>query len=723
MYDKLDENQLRMLNGYTDIHEILAFANKYIQLINVFYPWLLPAMEIDAANRELTKLEDKIEEILRADKDPEESLALMAKNQVLVTQLEAKIAEGMRRSGSFQHFSGLLKKFMREALGPMETLRRWLNDGDSSTSSNPTSTHPSASETAMAGQKRPASDGSLEPRASKRRKRAPGSQATKDPITIEELSSKFSKNIVSEWPTKSGKWWVFRCEEHEKDFKAPRGASTHLVAAGHKLQGEATFAVAVETLGIQVLGCTSDIARAHNSRLDDNRTTRNQEPSRVNPRRNPAATNFLAELNPDNSRHRPALRQRRTPEVDPTTIRPEDIYVAWWNKKKKFIPIMVLPFGPWPRSGYNTDAPTEIGLLGKKDKLPKCYMPRRPGQTLSWAPGYRDGEDKVAEREYPCVWFNEWRFPSHLKMSFIKAKSFRHYDCNNKSTLYRHRVEDFIPRRNIVTPPAEQRRLRRLGELTPHSSDDEDDDEVDDEDDEDEDEEEEVAPENPIDEDPGLALMSGAFQRISRESTVDRQSQASDPDDEQDEDSSDDEGSEDSDDDDDDDDDDPVSAPPNSGPDSPIAPNNGGSGVAIEEEEDLYEDQGAGHPTQYDELPQHANDAANGLQRQGDFFFRFAQPSRRSLRPSEEVQHRMAPPPTPSNEYGYWGISRSHSRDVSSNRDTPTRAEDSIQFDYVPPFSSYNSQGSRRTSREQSTVGDVFREVADFRDRSISAGA
>ncbi|KAJ4264314.1 hypothetical protein NW762_005510 [Fusarium torreyae] len=717
MYEKLDGNQLRILNGYTDMHEILTFANKYIELINVIYPWLLPAVEIDAANRELTELEDKIEVLLRADEDPKELLASMGRNQVLVTQLEARIAEGMRKSSSFEHFSELLKKFVREALGPMGTLRGWLNDGNSSMSSDPTSTRPPTSETAMAGQKRPASDCAPEPRASKRRKRAPGAQATKHPITIEELSSKFSKNSVSEWPTKSGKWWILRCEEHEKDFKNPRGASTHLVTAGHKLQGEATFAIAVQTLGIQVLGCTSDIARTHNSRLDDTRKARNHEPSRVNPRRNPAATNFLAELNPNNPRHRPAPRQRRTPEVDPTTIKPEDIYVAWWNKKKKLIPIMVLPFGPWPRSGYNHDAPTEIGMLGKKYKLPKCYMPRRPGQALSWAPGYRDGEDKVEEREYPCVWFNEWRFPSHLRMSFIKAKNFRHYDRDNKSTLYRHRVDDFIPRRDIVTPPAEVRRLRRLGELTPHSSDDESDDESDEEEEE---MEEDAAPENPIDEDPGLALMTGALRSISREFTVDRQSQASILDNEQDEDSSDDGRSEYSN---DDDDDDPASAPPNSGLDSPMAPNNGGSAVAIEEEDDLYEDQGAGHPTRYDEVPQHSNNAANGLQRHGDFILRFSQPSRGSVGPFGEVQHRMAPPPAPSNESGYRGISRSQSRDMSSNRDTPTRPEDSVRFDYVPPFRSYNNQGSRQTSREQSTVGDVFREVASFRQRSISSGA
>ncbi|KAF4965720.1 hypothetical protein FSARC_6503 [Fusarium sarcochroum] len=727
MGDISDEDRLKMLKGYNEIHEIQFFMNDYIEQINSVYPWLLLEKEKRDANRNFTELKDDMRELVHTDEDPEDLVALIYEARVHVEHLETRIAEEMRNTGSFRQFCTLLDQFVGQVGAPMMTLqnKEWYQ------TEIPNDDQPRR---ATAGQKRPASNDALQSRASKRRKGAVGSPVSRGTITVEELAGQ--NNKVSEWPKESGEWWLFECHEHPMPLGTIRAAAKHLAWSGHGLSG--TFPVAAETLGIRVLRCTQSIADEHNARLDDARESNRKPPLRTNPTRASAGICLMPELDPNHSRHMPApRRQQRAPEVDPIAIKPGDIYVVKWNKQKYFEPLMVFPFGPCGRIGWNDDAPIDSGLLGEKDKLPKCYLPRRPGEVPLWAPGYRDGEDKVSEREYPCAWFSERRFPSGLKTNFIKAKRFRNYDSNNPAILHRDRVEDFMRRRDIITPPAELRRLRRLGELTPHPSDDEDDEDDEDEEDE-EGEEVEVAPEDPIDDDPGFALMSGATQSASREPTDDQQSEASDPSDDQieydsyHEKSKDDSDSDESED--DSDDDDTASPSPVPQPDSPILPNNGGSGNAAEEEEvDLYGDQGAGHRTQYDEAPVNQpeleahhetgehRDVRNRLQHRDDFYFRFTQPSPRSSRPSQDTHGLMPPPSSRASEARSPSITQPRSRAVSSNRDTPTRQGGSPQFTSLS-FAIMNG-GSSRTSPEPANVGDIFREYATFRPRSISSGA
>lgn len=68
---------------------------------------------------------------------------------------------------------------------------------------------------------------------------------------------------IIEYPTKSNKWYILRCQPCDKNLRTVYGASKHLT--GKKHGGDGNLDRVVDELGTQVIGCGKDEARRNNA--------------------------------------------------------------------------------------------------------------------------------------------------------------------------------------------------------------------------------------------------------------------------------------------------------------------------------------------------------------------------------------------------------------------------------------------------------------------------
>ncbi|KAF5022193.1 hypothetical protein F66182_5780 [Fusarium sp. NRRL 66182] len=364
-------------------------------------------------------------------------------------------------------------------------------------------------------------------------------------VSWEEFAQEPVKRRIFQYPHSKDDFFYAECKQHEMLFNSKKnpaqGAAKHLRGPGHNLR--CGHAEAVEKLGVRIVGCTKAFADEYNASLDRTLCQNQAEARRVTvntppvqglaasrERRTQKATasssalgldlgDLMGDINPRNPRHIPApQRQRPALEVDPATVRPRDIMCARWGKSKALHPLIILPFDPWHRIGWDEDPIREIGLLRRKDKLPRCY-----DENGEWAPGYRDGESLAWKRLYAVAWFNNKRFPTKLQTNWVQASRLRRYDPNNELTKCVDRVEDFLQRPFQNSPTPEWIRLGlsppSVGDPREDSSQDHDAEDDDMEEDGDEEESEENSgyelydhdhnvPSSRYDDDPGAALLT-----------------------------------------------------------------------------------------------------------------------------------------------------------------------------------------------------------------------
>jgi hypothetical protein len=273
------------------------------------------------------------------------------------------------------------------------------------------------------------------------------------------------KHVITQFPRDTGRWYIFRCDHHKRHFgenpiqgaalhlsrkhgKTPRGDQHGLVKKG--------YARAVEELGIEVLNCNEDLAEKNNDMFrkaynDEgygplgglkSYGTRPHPPPRASFGGGPTDRHHQDQAGADAPHPQESRRQRGNYYgiLDP---KPGQLYLAYWHKSGKSFAVLMLPFGSFANVGL-PGCFEDSGLL---NKVPPCYRYNKlEKKILGWEDGYNDGEQYVAEREFPVIFFDKPDFPTRRSNCWIPAKDLKEFDPtqNNPDLPFRENVYQFL---------------------------------------------------------------------------------------------------------------------------------------------------------------------------------------------------------------------------------------------------------------------------------------
>ncbi|KAF5620165.1 hypothetical protein F52700_11485 [Fusarium sp. NRRL 52700] len=301
-------------------------------------------------------------------------------------------------------------------------------------------------------------------------------------IAIAEIDE-FADQKLTETPAGSGGWYVFQCLEHNLRFdglaRPAQAAARHAMTHGLR----PTSASAIETFGIEIIGCDASIAKAHNDRVvvrpkkkatyhvkgAGDKTYRPQRGRRTND----DMASLLGDISPSNPRHIPvrqaaATRKRivlsREPDgtEKPAEITIKMIYWIKWPDDGICYPAYVLPWESFPRFRSKYLAPVDRGLLESVNELPACYD-KAHGLAGVWAEGYKDGQRKMNKRVYPVIFFTLGkRFPWECETAWAAEEDFRVFDGDKEDPRFKELVDHWRARENRQTPDDELVRMRLM---------------------------------------------------------------------------------------------------------------------------------------------------------------------------------------------------------------------------------------------------------------------
>ncbi|KAI0864111.1 hypothetical protein F4860DRAFT_511481 [Xylaria cubensis] len=250
-------------------------------------------------------------------------------------------------------------------------------------------------------------------------------------ITFDEVFQKGQakhKDTIVEFPSKSGRWYILKCEGHNIRFgmRPLPGAAKHL---NSRLHGGLckNWAVAIKMLGYRVIDCTKELASLNNEVVKvafangykpvsltnpENKTKRRQyvEISENNSRETDATTISISRKStssPSRKRHKADSKSPTEIITNPKTFH---IYYYFWKDEERLYPVMILAWDDQKPGGLEHDL-VSTGLLDKNSNPPNCYIYKdtdsgKNKAIAGWAPGFEDGGPKVNQRKFPAMFFD-----------------------------------------------------------------------------------------------------------------------------------------------------------------------------------------------------------------------------------------------------------------------------------------------------------------------------
>lgn len=253
------------------------------------------------------------------------------------------------------------------------------------------------------------------------------------------------KHIIVEFPPRSNRFYILKCDEHGVHFgeNPLRGAAKHLASAQHGNMSKA-HTTAIETLGFEVVDCTSELMEKNNAEVMQ-AFRENYKPFNANhlsqakraelgfpPLETP---NWQKAASQRAAKDRSANAKKQGSVTHPEVGR---FYVARTETK---CPVLILPKNDLAPVGLQgTLASTGIFSDSDMFKLPKCYTYEKDGNNrvlgiAGWAPGYEDGGPLVKKREFPVLVVNN-PDPNLWNIGFIEASSLAELDFNDENSRY-----------------------------------------------------------------------------------------------------------------------------------------------------------------------------------------------------------------------------------------------------------------------------------------------
>ncbi|RSL47965.1 hypothetical protein CEP54_013137 [Fusarium duplospermum] len=114
-----------------------------------------------------------------------------------------------------------------------------------------------------------------------------------------------------------------------------------------------------------------------------------------------------------------------------TDPRPGKVYFGFRKKSKQWLAVLVLPLQNLQQVGLDGTLDT----FGLAETLPVCYKHDKSRGSLSWRVGYKDGEDKVSQREFPVMYFDGHDIPDKCTFGWMPANDLRPFDAGVHSEL------------------------------------------------------------------------------------------------------------------------------------------------------------------------------------------------------------------------------------------------------------------------------------------------
>ncbi|EEU37478.1 uncharacterized protein NECHADRAFT_86342 [Fusarium vanettenii 77-13-4] len=151
----------------------------------------------------------------------------------------------------------------------------------------------------------------------------------------------------------------------------------------------------------------------------------------VGKRKNPSSSL----LTPEPKRHKPETTPRRHPRGSHTdqqdyqcitSPEPGQVYLAFWESSKQWVPILLLPMTDLERVGVSGS----LDSLDLAEILPICYDQDSLTGERTWRDGYKDGQTLVTEREFPVIYFEGRAFPERSPVGWVAAKDLRKFDVD-----------------------------------------------------------------------------------------------------------------------------------------------------------------------------------------------------------------------------------------------------------------------------------------------------
>ncbi|KAI8652269.1 hypothetical protein NCS57_01290000 [Fusarium keratoplasticum] len=107
-----------------------------------------------------------------------------------------------------------------------------------------------------------------------------------------------------------------------------------------------------------------------------------------------------------------------------TDPEPGQVYLAFWESSKQWVPVLLLPMTDLERVGVSGS----LDSLGLAEILPICYDQDSLTGEHTWRDGYKDGQPFVTEREFPAMYFEGRTFPDKSPVGWVAAKDLRRFD-------------------------------------------------------------------------------------------------------------------------------------------------------------------------------------------------------------------------------------------------------------------------------------------------------
>ncbi|KAF5624974.1 hypothetical protein F52700_9349 [Fusarium sp. NRRL 52700] len=263
-----------------------------------------------------------------------------------------------------------------------------------------------------------------------------------------------AKYRIVQFPFRQGNWYILECKDCDIQFQGDEvveDAYYHFFH-NHGRSFSTTAEQVVQVLGTHVSDCNAELAEKNNSLCplpvdaDGDETeleTEDEEPSE-----RPKRVSIRKKKGKRGRRRNPNthwVAPKSFKDVDPRIInaKPGDIVCLYNDRTKFFYPLMILPWGPFPRLKFSKVLQeTELHTA-----IPKCYEGAKPTDLIPppWTPGYEDDGELAHKRSLPGLFFRGSQdFPHDCRSGWVPLNKLKVYDKTCPRTRNKESVEEYI---------------------------------------------------------------------------------------------------------------------------------------------------------------------------------------------------------------------------------------------------------------------------------------
>ncbi|KAF5578400.1 C6 transcription factor [Fusarium pseudoanthophilum] len=305
-----------------------------------------------------------------------------------------------------------------------------------------------------------------------------------------------AKYRIVQFPFRQGNWYILECKDCDIKFQGEdvvEDAYDHFYH-NHGRSFSTTEEQVVQVMGTHVSDCNAELAEKNNALCplpldpDGDETeleTEDEGPEEPSERRKHASSR--KKKGKRGRRKNPSARwvpPKSFKDVDPRIINaePGDIVCLYNDRTKFFSPLMILPWGPFPRLNFGK-ALQDVEL---HTTIPKCYDCAEPTDLTPppWAPDYGDDGELAHKRSLPGLFFRAAQdFPYDCRSGWVPLNKLKVYDKTCPRTRNKESVEEYIEyheewckeleakgAQNEATAPKRSHRFRPGGHRGPENS-------------------------------------------------------------------------------------------------------------------------------------------------------------------------------------------------------------------------------------------------------------